>query len=48
VKEHDNGHHFRETQGRGSLVLAWHISQQSFAPARFKEQTEVVYVTENG
>jgi len=47
VKEHDNGHHFRETQGRCSLSLARHIGQQAFAPERFKEQAKVVDVTEN-
>jgi hypothetical protein len=39
------------TSERHSVMVRWRLrrgGQQSSAPERFKEQAEVVYVTENG
>jgi hypothetical protein len=47
VKEHDNGHHFRETQSRGTVALARHVGQKPLPPSWFKELAKVVYVAEN-
>jgi len=46
VKQHDDSHHFGQTQGRRSVTLAG--LQQLFSPEWFKEQAKVVDVAENG
>jgi hypothetical protein len=44
VEESDDRHHLREAQGRRAVALS--RLKQLFSPERFKEQAEVVYVTE--
>jgi len=46
MKEHDDGHDFRQAQRRSPLALP--RLKQMLSPIWFKEQTEVVYVAENG
>jgi hypothetical protein len=40
--------YFRQAQGRGAATLSRLLGQQSLPPRGFKEQAEVVYLTEKG
>jgi hypothetical protein len=48
VKEHDDSHHFRQAEARGAVAPTLARREQALLPAWFKEQAEIVDVTENG